>query len=897
MPPSETPIAVERLRRLNELVKEALALPAGEREGWLASRPAEDAGFLDALRDMLQRASTGTDDFMHRPVDRSVIESALPAADEAQGLVGPYRLVRELGEGGMATVWLAERADGAMQRQVALKLPRLGWARGLAERMARERDILAGLEHPHIARLYDAGVTEEGRPWLAMEFVDGQPIDRYCAARSAGVDERLALFLQVCEAVSHAHARLVVHRDLKPSNILVTNAGSVRLLDFGVAKLLEGEGRADTGLTQFHGRAFTPDYASPEQVRGEALGTASDVYSLGVVLYELLAGQRPYRLKRETASALEEAVLDAEAPPASSRALDRRQAKALRGDLDTILDKALRKRPASRYASVEAFAEDIRRHLAGEPVLAQPPSFRYRAGKFLTRHRWPVAAIGAIVLALAAGVAVALGEAREAERQRQVALELNRHTQSALEFVNSVITEGIQTGEQLTREDLLHRASAFAEGRRGANAIDRLIAADTVSSWNMSAGRNRDAEEILASALASTTPQAAPILYGNMTCRRGSALASLGRVDEGIALLMGVIEDPATTDAIAGYCLQRRALVARYSGDAANALRYVLLAKERYARVDNLSPTVRGLLEGELGYAYSLVGRPAEADRHYSEGIRAFREGGRENSLQALTVENNWGIALVSMGNPLEALARYDRALDIAERYAVKAQVPPYLISNRGHAFLLLARLDEAQESYERLLPIAERTGDANFVVSAYVGLAEVELVRGKLEAAQSRIAEAEAVVAAKRLLPGTAPVRRLLTMKIALLIERGRLDEARRLVDEVLAEFERAQLKVGALSISLRQRSLIHARQGRDAEAFADAERSLVVARETQGAKPHSLYAGAAWVALARLHEKAGRRAESRAAARDAREQLLGSVGESHPLSKEAQRRVDAAG
>ena len=223
-------------------------------------------------------------------------EAASLPADESDlqpgALVGPYRLLRELGIGGMGAVWLAERADGTLKRQVALKLPRAAWSRGLAERMARERDILASLEHPHIARLYDAGTDAQGRPFLALEYVEGQPIDVYCHERALNIPARLQLLLQVAHAVAFAHSRLVIHRDLKPSNILVTADGQVRLLDFGIAKLMEGDRTQETQLTQLAGRALTLDYASPEQIRGEPIGTASDVYSLGVVAYELLAGAK-----------------------------------------------------------------------------------------------------------------------------------------------------------------------------------------------------------------------------------------------------------------------------------------------------------------------------------------------------------------------------------------------------------------------------------------------------------------------------------------------------------------------------------------------------------------------------------------------------------------------------
>ena len=277
------------------LLDRALELPPPDRLAWLDTLDAEHEALKPALRSVLQRSSGAETAQWLSTLPRS--DGPVPALDEsdlkAGALVGPYRLLRELGVGGMGAVWLAERADGTLKRQVALKLPRASWARGLAERMARERDILASLEHPNIARLYDAGTDAQGRPFLALEYVEGQPIDVYCREHGLGVRERVTLLLQVAQAVAFAHSRLVVHRDLKPSNVLVTADGQVRLLDFGIAKLMEGDRTQETQLTQLAGQALTLDYASPEQIRGEQIGTASDVYSLGVVSYELLAGASP----------------------------------------------------------------------------------------------------------------------------------------------------------------------------------------------------------------------------------------------------------------------------------------------------------------------------------------------------------------------------------------------------------------------------------------------------------------------------------------------------------------------------------------------------------------------------------------------------------------------------
>ena len=309
------------------------------------------------------------------------------ASARAGDRVGPYRLLTLLAEGGMGSVWLAERSDGLVDRPIALKLPRGAWRQAhLATRMAREREILAALNHQNIARLYDAGVTSDGQPYLVLEHVDGRRIDDYCREERLDPRARLRLFRQVANAVAHAHAKLIVHRDLKPANILVTKDGQVRLLDFGIAKLLQEGEAQESDLTQVSGRPFTPDYASPEQIAGEAITIGSDVYSLGVTLYELLAEARPYRLEQGSRGALAEAVRQAEPPRPSEAAAEPSLRKALRGDLDTIVLKALRKKPEDRYATVNAFADDVQRHLEGRPVLAQPDRAWYRLGKFARRN-------------------------------------------------------------------------------------------------------------------------------------------------------------------------------------------------------------------------------------------------------------------------------------------------------------------------------------------------------------------------------------------------------------------------------------------------------------------------------------------------------------------------------
>jgi eukaryotic-like serine/threonine-protein kinase len=399
------------LATLSRLLDEALDLHPNDRESWLAALGHEYEPMKPRLRRLLDELPTLDESSPLNTLPRFVLDEAAEADEDddddrpprgealAPGaVVGPYQLLRPLAEGGMGTVWLATRVDGLLKRPVALKLPHGAWRRAeLAARMARERDILASLTHPHIARLYDAGVTADGRPYLAIEHVEGRPIDEYCRAAALDVGARVGLVRQVAQAVAHAHAALVVHRDLKPANILVTADGQVQLLDFGVAKLLDEAG-ADPTATLAGGPAFTPAYAAPEQVAGAPIGIGADIYAIGVILFELLTGARPYQNDEDSWRQLAAAIVEARVPVPSTTVTDPRLRKALRGDLDTIVLKAMRQRPEERYATADALADDLERYLDGRPVRARPDNTMYLVAKFVRRHR---ALVGASVAASA----------------------------------------------------------------------------------------------------------------------------------------------------------------------------------------------------------------------------------------------------------------------------------------------------------------------------------------------------------------------------------------------------------------------------------------------------------------------------------------------------------------
>jgi tRNA A-37 threonylcarbamoyl transferase component Bud32/tetratricopeptide (TPR) repeat protein len=489
-------MTLERWQKLKTLFESALEREGDDRAAFLDQACAEDPSLrlqIEALLRSHERAA----EFLEAPVIDVATRRDEDQAESVEGRrIGPYQAIREISHGGMGTVYLAARADGQYKKHVAIKLIRRGMDTDeILRRFRHERQILAALDHPNIARLLDGGTTEDGRPYFVMEYIEGVPIDDYCNTHRLNTAERLKLFRTVCSAVHYAHQNLVVHRDLKPRNILVTADGGPKLLDFGIAKLLNPElsgqsmDATATGL-----RLMTPDYASPEQVRGELITTASDVYTLGVLLYELLTGHRPYRVTGRAMQEIAQAVCEQEPEKPSvsvvrgpwSLAKESGQApstkdqgprtrdklrKQLSGDLDNIVLMALRKEPQRRYASVDQFSEDIRRHLEGLPVIARKDTLGYRAGKFVTRHKVGVVAAALVFLVLVRAVVVIAWQAKIAAEQRDRARVEAAKAERISTFLQQMLSSadpnwyvtGKAKGPKVAVEDVLNEAAQRIE--------------------------------------------------------------------------------------------------------------------------------------------------------------------------------------------------------------------------------------------------------------------------------------------------------------------------------------------------------------------------------------------------------------------------------------------------
>ena len=752
-------VGKETWGKLSPLLDELLDLPDEERAARLAALRAKDEKLADAVTAMLE----------HLPaIERGEFmpASALPKPSGLAGqAIGPYTLVREIGHGGMGTVWLARRTDGRYEGEVAIKFLRSGlFGHGDAARFEREGSILARLSHPNIARLLDAGVMADGaQPYLVLEYIDGEPIDQYCQRLALPVAARLALMLDVLAAVAQAHNRLILHRDLKPTNILVNKAGEVKLLDFGIAKLLDDAGGGEqTALTARAGNAFTPEFAAPEQLQGGDVTTATDVYALGVLMYLLLGGEHPtaaptgapldrMRSVIETVPRrLSEAVLRRGGPTARWSSESRKLAGEIKGDVETIVAKALKKAPAERYANAAALADDVRRYLAHEPIAARPDAPLYRTVKFVQRHRAGVATASAAVIALGVGIGVALWQAREARAQRVQA-------EGLVEYMIGDLRKKLQP---VGRLDVLDGV--------GLKALDYYAGQDLASLDADSLGRRARALHMI----------------GSLAEQRGrfdeAARDFQQAADTTSRLLQANPGDPqrifdqSQSEYYVGYVQWYRGRLP----DAEASFRRYLDMAQRMNRAkpgdhdwqleDVFSKTNVGIVLTELGRADEALPLLAEARAEIARIAHSHPE-------DAVSEGNTIGwnvIAYTALGRDEEAIAADNDKIAAALRApnADKDQDVQFLVGNAHHEIATwqhnLGRLDEAVASARRALDellalnardpanvdnIGEIVGTQTLLAQMLLELGDRAGAREQLRQAQTRLASLMARPAQKR--------------------------------------------------------------------------------------------------------------------------------------------------
>ena len=850
-----TTLPPERFRAARAVFEELVELDPEARRARLDQIARGDAELARAV-DALLEADAGASGFLDAPAGvaaRALVADWLGGELDAPGtVVGAYRLVGLLGRGGMGEVWEAERADGQFEQRVALKLLKRGMdSEEVLARFLRERQILARLTHPGIARLLDGGMSADGRPYFVLEKVDGLPLTEHARRAGLPLEGRIRLVLAACDAVDSAHRQLVVHRDLKPSNILVTGAGEVKLLDFGIAKLL-GEGDGGAHATALGLRALTPAYAAPEQILGEPVTTATDVYALGIVLYELLTGRLPHQRPTSSLAALVAEVEHESAPRLASavRQLDgeeltrlgfperagRRLARSLRGDLETILARALERAPERRYASARELAEDLARHLDGRPVRARPQSSWYRATRFAQRHRLAVASAALVLVSLLGGLSAALWQARRAEAAaRESAANAHRaeHTKEFLISLFSVADPLQSGGETVTARQLLEQGAKRLESELAAEPGLRADLLEAVGRIEASLG--------LLDAAERSTTLALELRAGAGAAERASAEATLGAIH-----------------------IQRGDLAS-----AAQLLERALAALEASGAEPLTLARVRSDV-GQVKFWNKEVVAAEALERSVYETYRA--QLGEEHIETALHLRN-LGVLLDDLGRLDEAEAAYRRSREILVKSL--GENHPHL----GQSDLSMAalqnkqgRFEEAEANFRRALENRRRTlGDHHFQTGQTLqNFAHFLVLRGRFDEAERTGREALEIFRAAN--PKHFEVGKCLNGLGQVAARRGDPAGAERLYREAIANFEESLGRrhpfywwtTGNLS-------KVIAAQGRLAEAEALQREALRELESISGVESED----AQWVheMLADTLRLAGRAAEADSAAARARE------------------------
>jgi eukaryotic-like serine/threonine-protein kinase len=702
-------MTAEKWLEVKEIFNAALDLPAAVRRSFIEERCADTE--LREEVEALLASSDEAESFIESPaltrVSHLATEEKLPSYIGKQ--IGSYKIEREIGKGGMGAVFLARRADEEFDKKVAIKLIKRGFDTDeIINRFRHERQILAALEHPFITRLIDGGTTRDGLPYLVMDYVEGLPLTRYCAAHRVSLGERLDIFLKICSAVNYAHQNLIIHRDLKPSNILVAEDGAPKLLDFGIAKLTAPDSSATLTAAQTTFRVMTPEYASPEQVRGQTVTTASDIYSLGVVLYELLTGQRPFRIRTNSAEEISRIITDT-APTRPSESLRKGEAEkarrgkeqkrrsgdsqsdkiaskisvsplfpffssALRGDLDNIILMAMRKEPERRYSSVEQFAEDIRRYLSGLPVLAREDSFGYRAEKFVKRNKAGVAAGLGIAFSLVGGLIATSRQAKIAKRQRDRAL---RETEKA-ERINQFL------------QKMLASADPRAQGK-DVKVIEVLGEA-------AAAIENDFADQPEITADLHTT-------IGTTYLNLGLLEAAENHLQKGLDIRLEYF--PRRTADVA-LSLNNFGKLLQMKGDLKAAEPLYLEALETF-RLLKIDAEVAKVL-GNLGYLFALEGKNREAIAAHSEELEIRRALFGENHPDVAKTLGSLATIFGILGERRKTESLHRQALGILQNFYSQEHPDVIMEISRLAAALIWSDKSEAERLFRNALALRRKT-------------------------------------------------------------------------------------------------------------------------------------------------------------------------------------------
>ncbi|HTC38785.1 MAG TPA: serine/threonine-protein kinase [Steroidobacteraceae bacterium] len=877
-----------RWQRLSEFLDEALELTDPvERARWLASLEQQDADMAAQVARMLAAQSRqGYAEFLATPL---ATPDPLPAIGSLAGrTVGPYVLEAEIGRGGMGSVWRARRADGRVSGLVAIKLLHAAWlGRDGEARFRQEGNLLARLDHLNIARLIDAGILDDIYPYLVIEYVDGLPIDEYCERENLGIEARLQLFQATLAAVGHAHSHLIVHRDIKPSNVFVTSGGVIKLLDFGIAKLLDD---ADDGaaLTKTGLRALTPEYAAPEQLLGQAVTTQTDIYALGLVLYLLLTGRNATPQDAQGTAHLVRAIIDEDAARASTAVEDLGRRRALTGDLDNILAKALKKAPEERYSNASAFSDDLRRFLSHEPVTAGPDTVRYRVSKFVRRHRGAVATTALTGMALLLAIVITTTQWFEARHQRDIARVQLQRAAAFGDLVSIVLNESGHAGEALTTGQLLERGEKLVRSEFASSDDLRSQLLFTLARLYAHVGAT-DKQRVLyreSYELATRSGDVGLIALSGCAAAAADAASGLGKdAAQRIDQLLARLPRDAENDEVRAGCLNFASTVADFAGDGTAALADAEQADQLLANSQSGTEWEKVDTMIFLADARRAAGQLGAADQTYARVAAEFQRIGVEDSGFAATLYNNWGILLVNLGLPVRGAQLFDRERAIDQGYSLN---DAFSATAYASALVPLGRAADAREILQAALNRAIQIGNHRSAAMVQMGLARVNSELGDLDRSDRFLAELEPVLR-DMLPPGHEAFGALHQIKSQNFAKRS----------DYIAALNEATLALGIFSAHpglMYRAAAVHESMAGILLAMKNlpqAHAEVLQARNTFnaafGPDAKSYYLGRTWLTEAKIDEVSGERQNARSAAEAAYQHFVASVGETHPLTEEA--------
>lgn len=876
---------------LSASLDQVLELEESEREAWLSALESQDASTAARVRRLV--AALGNPDFGHflrEPASFPPPEEA-PAPTLIGRTVGPYLIDEEIGRGGMGSVWRARRMDGRYAGTVAIKFVHAAWiGRQGEQRFRLEGQLLGRLDHPHIARLLDAGVLEGAQPYLILEYVQGEPIDAYCGRLQLDLKARIGLFLDVLAAVTHAHNHLIVHRDLKPANIFVTRDGTVKLLDFGVAKLLENEWESSPSPPSA-AVALTPLYAAPEQLLGQPVSTATDVYALGLVLYLLLTGTHPFSSARRSASAALSANLKDEPARASSVAsIPGIPGRLLQGDLDNILHKALKKTPLERYASAGAFAEDLQRFLGHQPVLARPDSWRYRSAKFVRRNRTALLFGGFAAAGLVAATVLTLVQMLEARAQRDLAVYAEARANAESELTEFLLGDSLSQAPHEVARLRLDRARAMIHRRFRNNPLLQASLLIGLSGRYLDAGDFKAGAEVTQEAQAIGRRLDDPRLNADIAC--GNAQDAVEQGD-----LPAARKDLAFADSnmrrleivpaqLAAQCAMAASYVAHQEDDNAKAVKLMrdsmrVLEREGQQRSSTYASVVHEYIR-----SLSMSGDYRTAWAAEQSAIALVKDVGRDDSDAYYATVNVGGAVLISGGQPRKALELIRETVAQSREIASAAALPFYLDATRLLAEAAMGASQSADAGLMQAAELAEKQGLFSALPIYRSAAIEAAITRGDLATAEKDW-QVLSPLEAKLVAGGTQrrDAIRVLLQHCSLELARADLTEAQRRLQQAMALIPAAQRPTHP---DWRQAVLLRARLEyaqrdytsalRDAQAAVDQTRAHAIDPQS------SAWIGEALLWRARIEAARADTRSARATAREALTHLLANLDPQHP-------------